>query len=90
MTQLDLFGTLPDERKHRYWRSRLREWPKEVYECRHMIHSSGWSMATQGGWFADLLHRAGAMGELEYLRWKNFERRVKRWDIKMKGQNNGR
>jgi hypothetical protein len=37
-------------------------------------------MAAQGGWFADLLHRDGAMGELEYIRWQSFERRVKRWE----------
>lgn len=86
MIQLDLFAPLPNERQHRYWRRQLRDWPREVLESRHAIHSSGWSMATQGGWFADLLHRDGVMGELEYLRWQRFERRIKRWEQKkMKG-----
>lgn len=85
-TQLDLFGTLPNERQHRYWRRRLRDWPGEVLESRHAIHTTGWSMAAQGGWFADLLHRAGAMGELEYLRWQGFERRIKRWELKKLNQ----
>jgi hypothetical protein len=80
MTQLDLFGTLPNEQRHRYWRKRLSDWPREVLESRHHIHTSGWGMAAQGGWFADLLHRDGAMGELEYIRWQSFERRVKRWE----------
>jgi transposase len=45
-------------------------------------------MAAQGCWFADLLHRDGAMGELEYIRWQNFERRVKRWEqIKLMKEN---
>lgn len=46
-------------------------------------------MAAQGGWFADLLHRDGAMGEMEYLRWQDFERRIKRWEQNklMKGTN---
>jgi hypothetical protein len=86
MTQLDLFGTLPNERLHRYWRRRLRDWPREVFQSRHAIHTTGWSMAAQGCWFADLLHRDGAMGELEYLRWKNFERRLERWEQKKLNQ----
>lgn len=81
-TQLELFGTLPNERVHKYWRGRLRDWPREVFESRKDIYSSGWSMASQGGWFADLLHRDGAMSDLEYLRWKNFERRLERWEQK--------
>jgi hypothetical protein len=43
-------------------------------------------MAFQGGWFADLLHRDGAMGEMEYLRWQDFERRIKRWELKKLNQ----
>jgi hypothetical protein len=35
MTQLDLFGTLPNENKHRYWRQRLKQWPQEGVESRH-------------------------------------------------------
>jgi hypothetical protein len=35
-----------------------------------------------GGWFADLLHRDGAMDEMEYMRWTRFERRLQRWDQK--------
>jgi len=85
-TQLDLFGTLPNERLHRYWRRRLRDWPREVLESRHAIHTTGWSMAAQGCWFADLLHRDGAMGEMEYLRWQDFERRIKRWELKKLNQ----
>ena len=85
-TQLDLFGTLPNERQHRYWRRRLRDWPGEVLESRHHIHTTGWSMAAQGCWFADLLHRDGAMSELEYLRWQDFERRIKRWELKKLNQ----
>jgi hypothetical protein len=80
MIQLDLFAVNPNEQRHRYWRKRLRDWPGEVLESRHHIHTTGWSMAAQGGWFADLLHRDGAMGELEYIRWQSFERRVKRWE----------
>lgn len=82
MTQLELFGTLPNERLHRYWRGRLRNWPREVFEFRHHIHTTGWSMAAQGCWFADLLHRDGEMTYVEYLRWKNFERRLQRWEQK--------
>lgn len=43
-------------------------------------------MAAQGCWFADLLHRDGAMSELEYLRWQDFERRIKRWELKKLNQ----
>jgi hypothetical protein len=81
-TQLDLFGTLPNENKHRYWRQRLKQWPQEAFESRHHTESSGWGMAMLGGWFADLLHRDGAMDEMEYMRWTNFERRLQRWDHK--------
>ena len=38
-------------------------------------------MATQAGWFADLLFNAGAMGDREYRRWQRFERRVLQYKI---------
>jgi len=39
-------------------------------------------MAAQGGKFADWLYKAGAMTEMEYLRWTRFDRRVQRWEQK--------
>jgi hypothetical protein len=80
--QLELFGKLPNEERHRYWRSRLKQWPCEVFESRHHPDSSGWGMAAQGGKFADWLYKAGAMTEMEYLRWTRFDRRVQRWEQK--------
>ncbi len=74
--QLELFSEHPQARLFPYWRKRLAVWPKEVWECRHRPHTSGWSMATQGGWFADLLYTAGEMTAGEYARWQRFEHRV--------------
>jgi hypothetical protein len=74
--QLELFSKHPKEHLFPYWRKRLAAWPKEVWECRHQPHSTGWSMATQGGWFADLLFAAGELPSCEYRRWQRFEHRV--------------
>jgi hypothetical protein len=80
MIQLDLFGKLPNEEKHRYWRKRLKQWPCEVFESRHHLDTTGWSMATQASAFAHWLHKDGAMTDMEYMRWTKFERRVERWE----------
>lgn len=83
MNQLELFGTLPNETKHRYWRTRLKQWPQEAFESRHDTESNGWGLAVQGGKFADWLHKDGAMTDMEYMRWTKFEQRLQRWEIRM-------
>lgn len=80
MIQMELFQQHPKAHLFPYWRRRLAAWPREVFEMRRHPHSSGWSMATQAGWFADLLFKAGQMGNAEYRRWQRFEQRILRWD----------
>ncbi len=81
MTQLELFSSHPREHLFPYWRKRLAAWPREVWEARRHPHSSGWSMATQAGWFADLLFNAGEMTAREYRRWQKFEQRVLQYKV---------
>lgn len=80
--QLELFQENPKAHLFPYWRKRLAEWPNDVMECRHMPHSSGWSMATQALNFAIWLQRNGQMTLTEFRRWCRFNRRVRRWDMR--------
>lgn len=81
MIQLELFALRSTNRLIPYWRERLAAWPREVWEFRHRPHTTGFSMAMQGGWFADLLHKDGSMTAREYSRWQRFDRRVYRLGI---------
>lgn len=78
--QLELLPAHPDEHLFPYWRDRLAEWPRHVFEYRNMPETSGWSMATQKMCFARWLFRAGQMTRDEFRRWARFNRRVLRRD----------
>jgi len=78
--QLELFAKDGSEHLFPYWRDSLRQWVNEVRFYRGAWNSTGWSMATQGYSFAQLLFRHGQMTRKELRRWFRFHRRVKRLD----------
>jgi hypothetical protein len=68
------------EHLYPYWRERLKNWIKEVYGFRHARYTSGWSSATQGFFFAELLHRECQISESEFQRYARLDKRVQRWE----------
>jgi len=77
--KLDL-GVSKHEHLFPYWRKELADWIREVYYWRHHQYTTGWSMATQGFWFARYLFMNGQMSRDTFRRYWKFNQRVQRWD----------
>lgn len=63
-----------------YWREQLSAWPKAVFMYRHHRCTTGWSMATGGFTFAELLWSYRQITIDEFEKYKRFEERVKKWN----------
>ena len=79
--QLELFVRDRNEHLFPYWREPFREWVRDAFHYRHHRDSTGWSEATQGYMFAQLLYRAGQMTKAELRRWWRFDRRLWRMEL---------
>jgi hypothetical protein len=63
-----------------YWRKSLEDWPRQVFQFRHYLGCTGWSMATQGLCFAEWLHAEGWLSDSELGRYQAFDKRIQAWE----------
>ena len=78
--QMSLGITSPYEHLYSYWRERLKDWVSEVYRFRHARYTTGWSMATQGFFFAEMLHKEGQLSTNDFERYARLDKRIQRWE----------